>query len=74
MVPGLSIYGMFVSLDPKLMGSGVIMCFWFDISHYLHSQGFRIMYARLSSIKSFKLLTSNGAESKGVMKVVEDGK
>lgn len=73
-MPGLSIYAMFIAMQEKLMGSGLSMCFWFDLSHYLHSQGFRILYGRSSNVKSFALILKHGGESKGILKGVEGGK
>lgn len=73
-VPGVNVYAMFGAVRSDLMGSGLTMLFWFDIGHYLHSQGFRFMYGRSSNIKSFHLLTTYGGDALSKIKVVENGK
>lgn len=63
-------YGMFSAVDAKLVGTGVAILFWLDSAHYLHAQGFRVMYGRSSNIKSFSLLMKYGASMTSKIKVV----
>jgi len=44
---------MFSAVDQDVMGVGLIMLFWIDYGHYLHANGFRILYARMSNPKTF---------------------
>ena len=65
---------MFSALRADLIGKGVIMLCWLDLSHYFHSQGFRVMYGRTSHIKSYHLLSTNGGYRPTKIKAKENGK
>lgn len=56
------------------MGKNLPLLFWMDGSHYLHQLGFRRFYARSSNVKSYALLTKNGAEMTTKVKALENGK
>jgi hypothetical protein len=72
-VPGLNIYGMFTTTKKELTGSGATMLFWFDMTHYLHSIGFRFLYARASNVKSYQNFVRYGADSITNIEGVENG-
>ena len=38
------------------------MLFWFDVSHYLHTIGFRFMYCRVTSAKGCANFVNNEGE------------
>ena len=65
---------MFAALRSNLMGSGLVMLFWFDYAHYLHSHGFKFIYGRASNIKTFHLLTTYGGDYLTKVKVMENDK
>ena len=65
LVPGINIYGLFTAIKPEYAGSGVLMLFWFDLTHYLHGIGFRFIYSRASSPKSFAQLVRYGSDMIG---------
>ena len=65
---------MFSTLRPDLIGKGTIMLFWLDSTHYLHSQGFRVMYGRTSHIKTYHLLSTNGGYRPTKIKSQENDK
>ena len=73
-VPGKNIYGMFTTLKKEYLGSGATMLFWFDLSHYLHSIGFRFIYCRASSPKSFANLVRYGGDEMASVEGIEDSK
>lgn len=57
---GNAIYSMFSAIKPELTGTGAIMYFWLDMSHYLYMRGFRMIYGRCSNVKSYKLILKAG--------------
>lgn len=65
---------MFGTIKATISGSGRAALFWLDMSHYLHSQGFRFLYGRCSNIKSFSLLTDNRGYKLAKIKVMENDK
>ena len=73
-MPGFSVYSMFSTLRPDLIGKGAVMLFWLDFGHYLNSQGFRVMYGRLSNIKSYHLFSISGGDRPTKIKTEENGK
>lgn len=74
LVPGTNLYGIFTAIKPEYAGSGVLMLFWFDCTHYMHSIGFRFIYSRASSPKSFAHLARYGADLIGETEGIENGK
>jgi hypothetical protein len=73
-VPGLSVYGVFVALDPLKIGAGASVNLWIDVSSYLYSQGFRVLYGRMSSARSYGFLMKAGGVMTGKKVVNEKGK
>jgi len=73
-VPGKNLYGIFTTMKKEYLGTGIVMLFWFDFSHYLHSLGFRFIYCRASSPKSQTNLARYGADDMAYIEGIEDGK
>lgn len=73
-VPGLSIYFMFTALNPLRIGNGTSVNFWIDVSSYLYSQGFRVLYGRCSSPRAYGFLIKAGGVMTGKKVVNEKGK
>ena len=73
MVPGANIYGIFTAIKPEYAGTGVLMLFWFDVTHYCHSIGFRFIYSRASNPKSFANLARYGSDIIAMNEGIENG-
>jgi hypothetical protein len=66
---------MFTSVKPELMGSKVILLFWVDYLHLMHSMGFKYSYGRCSNVKTFHIgITYFEAEDMSKVKMVQEGK
>lgn len=60
-------------MRPELTGTGAVMYFWLDMSHYLHGKGFKIIYARCSNFKSYKLILKAGGYLISKLRAIENG-
>jgi hypothetical protein len=74
LVPGANLYGVFTAIKPEYAGSGVLMLFWFDATHHLHSLGFRFVYSRASSPRSYANFSRYGSDLVAKTSGVENGK
>lgn len=70
-VPSKSIQIMFTALNPLKIGKGTSVNFWMDVSTYLHSQGFGVLYGRCSSVRSYGFLMKAGGVMTGKKVVVD---
>lgn len=52
---------MFIGINSELVGRGVAQHFWMDVSHYLHSIGFRTFYGRFLDVRSAEMMKKMGA-------------
>jgi len=65
---------MFGCIKTELAGNGIVLLFWLDYAHYLHEKGFRYLYGRCSSVKTYYYFLETGGYETARLRVKENNK